>query len=145
MSLHCFSRSDNWKKWLNCLQGVSCYPVFKHIRTTDENGWTHIRLWVNLYCLSRLETFTRMTEHVSRMWVASQVFEHLGWLTRMTEYAPSEWVALQQLYRFKPLTRMAKHIQQVSCSPVLGQIRTSDKNGLYFTQNVIYFHSLILV
>ena len=102
---------------------MSPSPVFEQVRTTDNNGWTHIQGVSPLQYLSRSELLTRMAKHAFRMWVPLQCLSRSEPLTRMAEHASSMWVPFQHLTTVK---NSWTSIQGVSPSLVF---RTTDKNG----------------
>ena len=46
----------NLQEWVISIQLVSSSLVFEQIRTTDENGWTPIQVWVPLQVFKQIKT-----------------------------------------------------------------------------------------
>ena len=121
---------NNWQKCINIDPAsemlFSVWSDWPLIRMGEHPS----RQWVSLQQLNRSEPLTRLGEHPSRKWVALQCFRRSEPFTRTGEHPSRQWVILQCLSRSEPLTRMGDHpSSEWVSSPVLEQIRATDKNG----------------
>ena len=128
---------DHWQEQLNtcpdCESFLSAWA--------EQNFWQiaeHMsRMWVTFECLRTTGT-NKMAEHVSRVWV-TPVFVQTR-TTDKDDWTCPKFVSLSSIWTDYNYSWTCD--QNVSCSPVCKQTRTTDKNGWTHVQAVS--HSLVL-